>query len=74
MLQNWILILKMEYKEFAETTLGKPNLVIHPDGTLNKQEAALILGDKDNYGIVAFSKNPFYDKHYFISCYSIKFY
>lgn len=61
----------MEYKDLVESLLSRSNLVIREDGTLKKQESTINIGDPESPGIVAFEKNPLYDKHSFISSYPI---
>jgi hypothetical protein len=51
--------------------LSKPNLVIREDGTLNKQEPTINIGDPESLGIVSFENNPLYEDHHFISGYPI---
>jgi len=63
--------MSMEYKDVAEMLLSKPKLVIHEEGTLNKQEPTINIGDPESLGIVSFENNPLYDKHHFISCYIV---
>ena len=60
-----------EYKDLVETILGKPDLVVRKDGTLNKQEPTINMGDPETLGIVAFENNSLYDKHRFISSYPV---
>jgi len=61
----------LEYKDLLENLLSKPNLVIREDGTLNKQEPTINIGDPESLGIVSFSNNPLYEDHHFISGYTI---
>jgi hypothetical protein len=63
--------LAVEYKDLVETILSKQGLVVRKDGTLNKQEPTINMGDPETLGIVAFEKNPLYDKHRFISSYPV---
>jgi len=61
----------MEYKELLESLLSKLNLVIRQDGTLNKQEPVINIGDPESRGIVSFENNPLYEDHHFITSYPI---
>ena len=61
----------IEYKDFLESLLSKQNLVIRKDGTLNKQEPTIHIGDPESLGIIAFENNPLYKDHHFISGYPI---
>jgi hypothetical protein len=61
----------MEYKYLLEILLSKPNLVIREDGTLNKQERTINIGEPESRGIVSFENNPLYEDHHFISSYPI---
>ena len=61
----------IEYKDLLETILAKPNLVICEEGTLNKQEPTVNIGDPETRGIVSFEKNSLYEDHHFISGYPI---
>jgi len=61
----------IEYKDLLETILAKPNLVICEEGTLNKQEPTINMGDPETRGIVSFENNPLYEDHHFISGYPI---
>lgn len=61
--------MSMEYKDFVEMLLSKPNLVIREDGTLNKQEHTINIGDPELRGIVSFENNPLYEDYHFISSY-----
>ena len=61
----------IEYKDLLEILVSKPNLVIREDGTLNKQELTINIGDPDSLGIVSFENNPLYEDHHFISGYPI---
>lgn len=61
----------IKYKDLVETILVKPDLVVRKDGTLNKQEPTINMGDPQTLGIVAFENNPLYDKHRFITSYPI---
>ena len=60
-----------EYKNLVETILGKQDLVTREDGTLNKQEPTINIGDPETFGIVVFEKNPLYDDHHFITSYPV---
>ena len=61
----------IEYKDLLETILAKPNLVICEEGTLNKQEPTINIGDPETRGIVSFENNSLYEDHHFISGYPI---
>ena len=61
----------IEYKDLLETILAKPKLVICEEGTLNKQEPTINIGDPETLGIVSFENNPLYEDHHFISGYTI---
>jgi hypothetical protein len=61
----------IEYKDLLENLVSKPNLVIREDGTLNKQEPRINIGDPESLGIVVFENNPLYEDHHFISGYPI---
>lgn len=61
----------IEYKDLLENLVSKPNLVIREDGTLNKQEPTINIGDPESLGIVSFGNNPLYEDHHFISGYPI---
>lgn len=61
----------MEYKGLLENLLSKPNLVIRENGTLNKQEPTINIGDPESLAIVSFENNPLYEGHHFISGYPI---
>jgi hypothetical protein len=61
----------IEYKDLLEILVSKPNLVIREDGTLNKQEPTINIGDPESLGIVSFENNPLYEDHHFISGYPI---
>jgi hypothetical protein len=61
----------IEYKDLLENLVSKPNLVIREDGTLNKQEPTINIGDPESLGIVVFENNPLYEDHHFISGYPI---
>jgi hypothetical protein len=61
----------IEYKDLLEMILSKPNLVIREDGTLNKQEPTINIGEPESRGIVSFENNPLYEDHHFISGYPI---
>ena len=61
----------IEYKDFLESLLSKQNLVIRKDGTLNKQEPTIHIGDPESLGIIVFENNPSYKDHHFISGYPI---
>nr|UVG41922.1 hypothetical protein [Navicula tsukamotoi] len=63
--------LAAEYKDLLENIVSKPNLVIREDGTLNKQEPTINIGDPESLGIVSFENNPLYKDHHFISGYPI---
>ena len=54
-----------------ETILSKQGLVVRKDGTLNKQEPTINIGDPETRGIISFENNPLYDKHHFISSYPV---
>lgn len=54
-----------------ETILSKQGLVVRKDGTLNKQELTINIGDPETRGIISFENNPLYDKHHFISSYPV---
>ena len=60
------------YFHKVEELLKTPNLIVHEDRMMNQQESAIIFGDKEFYKIAAFENNPLYDKHYFISVYSLE--
>jgi len=60
-----------EYRDLIEMLLSKPNLITHQDGTLNKQESTINIGDPESRIIVAFENNSLYEDHHFISAYSI---
>jgi len=55
----------------VKTILVKLDLVVRKDGTLNKQEPTINMGDPETLGIVAFENNSLYDKHRFITSYPI---
>ena len=61
----------IEYKDLLENLVSKPNLVIREDGTLNKQEPTINIGDPKSLGILSFENNPLYEDHHFISGYLI---
>ena len=61
----------MEYKDLVETILAKQGLVVRKDGTLNKQEPTINMGDPETQAIAAFENNTLYDKHRFISSYPV---
>ena len=61
----------IEYKDFLESLVSKQNLVIREEGTLNKQEPTINIGDPESLGIVVFENNPLYEDHHFISGYPI---
>jgi hypothetical protein len=61
----------IEYKDLLEILVSKPNLVIREDGTLNKQEPTINIGDPESLGIVSFENNPLYEDYYFISGYPV---
>ena len=61
----------IEYKDLLETILAKPNLVICEEGTLNKQEPTINIGDPETRGIVSFENNLLYEDHHFIRGYPI---
>ena len=61
----------MEYKDFLEGLLSKKNLIVHKNGTLNKQEPTINIGDPESLGVIAFENNPLYENHHFISGYPI---
>jgi hypothetical protein len=61
----------IEYKDLVETILGKSDLVMRKDGTLNKQEPTINMEDPEILRIVTFENNPLYDKHRFITSYPI---
>ena len=63
--------MNIEYKDLVEILLSKPNLVIREDGTLNKQEPTINIGDRESLGIVSFENNPLYEDHHFITSYPI---
>lgn len=63
--------LGVEYKDLVETILSKQGLVVRKDGTLNKQELTINIGDPETRGIVSFENNPLYDKYHFISSYPV---
>ena len=63
--------LGVEYKDLVETILSKQGLVVRKDGTLNKQEPTINIGDPETRGIISFENNPLYDKHHFISSYPV---
>ena len=54
-----------------ETILLKQDLVVRKDGTLNKQEPTINIGDPETQGILSFENNPLYDKYYFVSGYPV---
>lgn len=54
-----------------ETILSKQGLVVRKDGTLNKQEPTINIGDAETRGIVSFENNRLYDKYHFISSYPV---
>ena len=60
-----------EYKRYVENISRRPNLVVHKNGTLNKQEPTINIEDRKSREIVAFENNSLYDKHRFISSYPI---
>lgn len=51
--------------------MRKPNLIIKKNGTLNKREPIIGYGDPELMEIVAFEKNPIYNKYHFISSYPV---
>ena len=55
----------------VERTLNKPGLCVHRNGTMNRQEPAIIFGDPQTRIIVAFENNPLYRIKSFISAYKI---
>lgn len=57
----------LEYKDL----ISKPNLVIHKNGRLNKQEPTINFGNPELLKIVSFENNPLYENHLFISSYNI---
>ena len=61
----------IEYKDLLEILVSKPNLVIREEGTLNKQEPTINIGDPESLGIVSFENNPLYEDHHFISGYPV---
>jgi len=61
----------MEYKDLVETILAKQSLVVRKDGTINKQEPTINIGDPETRAITAFENNSLYDKHRFISSYPV---
>jgi len=61
----------IEYKDLVEILLSKSNLVIREDGTFNKQEPTINIGDPKSLGIVAFENNSLYKDHHFITSYLI---
>lgn len=61
----------IEHKDLLEIIVSKPNLVIREDGTLNKQEPTVNIGDPESWAIVSFENNPLYEDHHFISGYLI---
>ena len=63
--------LGVEYKDLVETILSKQGLVVRKDGTLNKQEPTINIGDPETRGIISFENNPLYEDHHFISGYPI---
>lgn len=63
--------MSIEYKEFMKSLLSKSNLVVHTNGTLNKQEPTINIWDPDTFGIIAFKNKELYDKHRFITSYPI---
>lgn len=63
--------LGVEYKDLVETILSKPGLIVRKDGTLNKQEPTINIGDPKTRGIVSFENNPLYDKYHLISSYPV---
>ena len=54
-----------------ERKLNKPGLCVHRNGTMNRQEPAIIFGDPQTRTIVAFENNPLYQKKSFRSAYKI---
>lgn len=66
-------LMAMEYKDLVETILAKQNLVVHKDGTINKQEPTINIGDPETRAITAFENNSLYDKHRFISSYPVSY-
>lgn len=63
--------LAVEYKDLVETILSKQGLVVRKDGTLNKQEPTINIGDPETWEVVLFENNPLYEDHHFISSYPI---
>ena len=63
--------LAVEYKDLVETILSKQGLVVRKDGTLNKQEPTINIGDPESRGIVSFETNPLYEDQHFITSYFI---
>jgi len=63
--------MSLKYKNFIESLLSKPNLVVHKNGTLNKQEPTINIGDPESLGITVFENNLLYNEHFFISAYKI---
>lgn len=61
----------MEYYQFIENILAKPNLIIYPNGQMNKQEPAEIFVDPETQNIVAFESNPLYPDRHFITSYGV---
>ena len=60
-----------EYKDLLRNILEKPNLVICEEGTLNKQEPIINIGDPETRVIISFEDNSLYKEHHFISGYII---
>ena len=55
-------------------TIKKSNLVVHKNGTMNEQEPAFIIGDKESLKIVAFEQNPLYDHIYVLKIFNTYMY
>ena len=51
--------------------MAEEGLIIRKDGTLNKRESTINIGDPKSFKIVAFEKNSLYDKYHFITSYKI---
>lgn len=50
----------IEYKDLLENLVSKPNLIIREDGTLNKQEPIINIGEPELLGTISFENNPLY--------------
>ena len=58
------------YKDCIENMLSKPNLIAK-EGTLSKEEPAMLFVDPETKMMIAFEANPAYNKRHFISSYKI---